>query len=125
MDPLIIKPTNTTFMVYLDKAEGRFEFSGRSRPENVMLLFESIFEWFKKYEVDPNPETIINFKLEYFNSSSAKVLLRFFANLEEMRVRGMNMKIVWHYRVNDDDMLEAGEDFASLIDVPFEFVALK
>ena len=125
MDPLFIKETDTTFKVTLDKANGIFEFTGRSRPENVVSFFEPIFDWFKKYEADPNPETIIRFNLDYFNSSSAKVLLRFLVHLESMFQNGLDVKIHWLYKENDEDILETGEDYASLVDVPFEFVVFN
>lgn len=122
MNPLFIKATDTTFQVNLNKVDGIFEFSGKSRPENVVSFFEPIFDWFKKYEDNPNSETIVCFNLEYFNSSSAKVLLRFLVCLEEMSRKGINIKILWKYRANDEDILETGEDYASLVEVPFEFM---
>ena len=125
MEPLIIDGTETKLQVSLVKSEGVFEFSGRSRPENIVLFFEPIFKWFEKYETQPNPETIIVFNLDYFNSSSAKVLLRFFVRIEEMCERGLDMKIHWKYMVDDEDLLEAGNDFASVVNVPFEFIEIE
>jgi len=125
MDPLFIKETDTTFKVVLDKANGIFEFTGRSRPENVVSFFEPIFDWFKEYETNPNTETIVSFNLDYFNSSSAKVLLRFLVLLESMNQKGLDVKIQWLYKENDEDILETGEDYASLVDVPFEFTIYK
>jgi len=125
MDPLFIKETDTTFKVVLDKANGIFEFTGRSRPENVVSFFEPIFDWFKEYETNPNTETIVSFNLDYFNSSSAKVLLRFLVLLESMNQKGISVKIQWLYKENDEDILETGEDYASLVDVPFEFTVFE
>ena len=31
-----------------------------------------------------------------------------------------NATIVWQYEEEDEDMLEAGKDYAAMIDVPFE-----
>ncbi|MDA3892198.1 MAG: DUF1987 domain-containing protein [Salinivirgaceae bacterium] len=125
MDPLILKPTNTTFQIHLDKSTGVFEFSGRSRPENVMGFFDPIFSWFDKYHENPNQTTVVTFKLEYFNSSTAKVLLRFLVRLEKMLITGVDVKIVWKTRKNDEDMLETGQDYATLISVPFEFIEFQ
>lgn len=125
MEPLILDRTETTLKVNLIKSEGLFEFDGRSRPENIVTFFEPIFNWFEKYETQPNPETIIKFNLDYFNSSSAKVLLRFFVRLEEMCEKGIDVKVHWKYKANDEDLLEAGTDFASIVDVPFEFIEVN
>ncbi len=125
MNPLIIESTDTTLQVNLNKSTGVFEFSGRSRPEDIVRFFKPIFDWFKEYESDPNPETVVTFKMDYFNSSSAKVLLRFLVFIEDMFNKGINIRIKWCYVVNDDDMLETGEDYSTLIKVPFEFEEIE
>ena len=125
MEPLIIEGTETTLQVDLIKSEGLFKFEGRSRPENIASFFEPIFDWFNKYETDPNPETIIQFNLDYFNSSSAKVLLRLFVRIEEMFEKGLSVKVHWQYLSNDEDLLEAGHDFSSVVKVPFEFIEIE
>jgi hypothetical protein len=125
MDPLKLNGTETTIGVLLDKANGIFEFSGKSRPENVIGFFEPIFTWIESYELEPNPETVFSFKLDYYNSSSAKVLLRLLVRLEDMLVRGHDVKIHWYYRNSDEDMRESGEDYATLVSVPFEFIELN
>ncbi len=122
MIPLIVEGNEVTLTFNLNKELGIFEFSGRSRPENVMSFFEPIFEWFDDYAKNPNPETIIKFKLEYYNSSSAKVILRLLVRFEEMFKQGVNIKVQWCYRENDEDILESGEDYATLVEVPFEFL---
>lgn len=125
MIPLIVDGTDITFSTVLDKDQGLFEFSGRSRPENVVSYFEPIFNWFDQYKSDPNSETIINFKLEYYNSSSAKVILRLLVKFEEFQKDGMDIKIHWYYPESDEDILESGEDYDSLVDIPFKFIEVE
>ncbi|HAN00290.1 MAG TPA: nuclear pore complex subunit [Marinilabiliales bacterium] len=125
MNPLIIRGTETTIGVILDKANGLFEFSGKSRPENVVDFFEPIFNWIDGYEKSPNDETIFSFKLDYYNSSSAKVLLRLLVRLEEIFEKGNKLKVHWYYRGNDEDMRESGEDYATLVTLPFEFIEMN
>lgn len=125
MSPLIIKGTETTLAITLDKVNGIFEFSGKSRPENVSDFFEPIFKWFEEYAKQPNQETVVNFKLDYYNSSSAKVLLRLLVRIEELDESGIHSKIHWYYRSNDEDMKESGEDYSSLVSVPFEFFMME
>lgn len=122
MAPLIIEGTDITFSTVLDKEHGIFEFSGRSRPENVVSYFEPIFQWFDAYKLEPNPETTVNFKLEYYNSSSAKVILRLLVKFEELKKAGLNIQINWYYPESDEDILESGEDYESLVDIPFKFI---
>jgi len=124
MNRFEVQGSDVILTTILDKDKGVFELSGRSRPENVSGYFEPIFSWFDEYSKNPNQETIIDFKLEYYNSSSAKVLLRLFVKFEEFHANGMNIKINWHYPSNDEDILESGEDYASLVEVPFDFLEI-
>ena len=124
MSPLILKGTETTFAVVLDKEQGIFEFSGKSRPENVISFFEPIFAWFDEYEKDCNNETIVSFKLDYYNSSSAKVLLRLLVKIEELAEKGIDIKVNWYYKGNDEDMKDSGEDYASLVSASFELIEI-
>lgn len=125
MAPLFIQGTNITLTTYLNKEQGVFEFLGRSRPENVIEYFEPVFAWFDKYQQDPNDQTLVDFKLEYYNSSSAKVLLRLLVRFEDFYKKGMNIKVNWYYPESDEDILESGEDYASLVDVPFNFIEVE
>lgn len=125
MAPLIIEGSDITFSTTLDRDNGHFEFFGRSRPENVVSYFEPIFEWFEEYKNNPLPETIIRFKLEYYNSSSAKVILRLLVKFEEYTKQGLDFKVYWYYPESDEDILESGEDYESLVDVPFKFIELE
>jgi len=125
MDPLKLNGTETTIGVLLDKANGIFEFSGKSRPENVIGFFEPIFSWIDQYEQNPNQETVFSFKLDYYNSSSAKVLLRLLVRLEDIFEKGHPVKIQWYFRKTDEDMRESGEDYSTLVTVPFEFIELN
>lgn len=121
MDNFYLKGTETTLTIGLNKNEGSFLFQGKSRPENAFAYYEGVFQWFDQFEKDPNSEMRIEFKLEYFNSSSAKVFLRLMVRFEKLLNRGFDIKILWYFHAFDEDVLEAGEDFASLVDVPFEF----
>lgn len=124
MNPLLIKPTDVSLSISMDKEKGIFEFAGKSRPENAVDFFEPVFNWFDNYISNPNPITVISFKLEYYNSSSAKVLLRLLVRFEQLMGKGHEVKVHWFYRPNDEDILESGEDFSTLVNVPFEFIQL-
>ena len=55
-------------------------------------------------------------KLEYFNTASSKIILDIFTAIEKI---ANDRKVVWHYDKDDEDMLEAGEDYQALIMLPF------
>jgi len=45
--------------------------------------------------------------------------------LESIRAAGNEVAVLWHYEVDDEDMLEAGEDYAGIINVPFRMVQIE
>ncbi|MCE9540891.1 MAG: DUF1987 domain-containing protein, partial [Bacteroidetes bacterium] len=37
-------------------------------------------------------------------------------------VNGSQIKVLWYYKAKDEDMKESGEEFARLVNIPFEFI---
>ncbi len=122
MEVINIKGTEDTPSVTLDKEKGIFEIAGRSLPEDVSMFYEPILKWIDEYAQAPNPETVVTFKLEYFNTASSKVLLDVLLKFEEIMDNGNNVSVKWNYREDEDDMLEAGEEYADIVSIPFDYV---
>ena len=122
MEVIKILGTEDTPTVILDKAENHFEISGRSLPEDVAAFYEPILEWLNDYADEPNSKTVFDFKLEYFNTASSKLLLDVLLKLEDMVDDGNEVLVKWHYPSDDEDMEEAGEEYADIVEVPFEQV---
>jgi len=100
-----------------------FEISGRSLPEDVVAFYEPILEWLDEYTSDPLEKTVFDFKLEYFNTASSKLLLDVLLKLEDMYDDGNDVLVRWHFPDDDEDMEEAGEEYADIVEVPFEQVS--
>jgi hypothetical protein len=123
MDIIKIKGTDDTPSVILDAASNFFEIAGRSLPEDVAAFYSPIIDWLDKYIQSPNPKTNFNFKLVYFNTASSKLLLDILMKLEELHKNGKEVLVKWHYSEDDEDMKEAGEEYADIVDVPFEQIS--
>lgn len=123
MNTIKIMGTDDTPTVILDSENEIFEISGRSLPEDVTAFYEPIIRWLDEYSSNPNPKTIFTFKLVYFNTASSKLLLDILMKLEQMHEDGKDMLIRWYYPEDDEDMQEAGEEYADIVDVPFEQVS--
>ena len=123
MQAIKIKGSDDTPNVILDKDNGIFEISGRSLPEDVAAFYEPILEWLEDYAESPLDKTVVNFKLEYFNTASSKLLLDVLLKLEDMFDDGKDILVRWHYPDDDEDMEEAGEEYADIVEVPFEQVS--
>ena len=116
-----IEATDETPHVILDKEAGLFEFSGKSLPEDVTLFYNPILDWLEEYGSDANEKTTVIFKLDYFNTASSKLILDILMKLEELNEEDLTEVIIeWHYDEEDEDMEEAGEEYADIVDVTFE-----
>ncbi len=123
MEKIVIEPTNETPKVILDKENSVFEFSGNSLPEDVSTFFHPILNWFDEYAKTPNKSTKISFNFEYYNTSSSKMILKLLEKFRDIHRRGNDVEVHWHYLEDDEDMIEAGEDYSENIKVPFKFIA--
>ncbi|MGD9977511.1 MAG: DUF1987 domain-containing protein [Bacteroidales bacterium] len=122
METIKIMGTDDTPTVILDAENEIFEISGRSLPEDVTAFYDPILSWLDEYSSSPNGKTIFTFKLVYFNTASSKLLLDVLMKLEQMHESGNDVLIRWYYPEDDEDMQEAGEEYAEIVDVPFEQV---
>lgn len=98
--------------------------SGRSLPEDVSTFYKPVFEWLEGFSNTQTPGTVFKFKLEYFNTASSKIILDILMKLEDMmESKQSELKIEWYYFESDDDMLEAGEEYKELVEIPFHLIA--
>lgn len=115
-----------TPFIELNPNNGNFEMKGKSIPENTKGFYEPLFQWMEEYAQNPAPLTTFNIQLDYFNTSSAKVIVDFFKKLEAIEKSGKGkVTINWHYDEDDGDMMEAGQDYQSIIKVTFQLISFK
>jgi hypothetical protein len=123
MEVIKIVGTDDTPSVTMDVANEIFEISGRSLPEDVAAFYEPILDWLDRYSEEATGKTVFNFKLVYFNTASSKMLLDILLKLEEMYEGGKEVLVRWHFPEDDEDMEEAGEEYADIVEVPFEQIS--
>jgi len=120
MQTLQLAGTDQTPTVTLDKEKSIFEFSGRSLIDKAIQFYQPIIEWMAEYSENPNSKTEVVFRMEYMNTSSSKALFDLFAILQNIE----GAKVIWCFQDEDEDMEETGEEFSSLVKMPFEMRAL-
>lgn len=121
LKPMHIKATDDTPEVLLDASSGIFSIKKRSLPENAMEFYAPILEWLQKYALNPQPITILNVELEYFNTASSKQLVKVLFTLEHIG-RKSDITVRWYYNPIDKDMQMIGRRFNRLINLNFEFI---
>lgn len=125
MTALQLEGSSKTPHVNFDPETGLLELKGRSIPENSIDFYKPLIDWIDKYGRTPGAKTSLHVQLEYFNTSSSKCILDVFKKLEAIRAAGNDVTVLWHYEADDEDMLEAGEDYAGIINVPFKMIQIE
>jgi hypothetical protein len=120
MDILMLEATQDTPKVMLNKRDGIFQLTGRSILEDPSAFYDPIVEWLTDYAPQPNPSTVFTFKMNYFNSSTSKVIYDMLHVLKEIK----GVQVEWCYQNGDDDILDAGKEFEEELEIPFNFKQL-
>ena len=123
MKKLTIEGAEDNPQVILDADNKYMEISGRSLPEDVNTFYEPVLAWLEEYSRSPADVTVFTFRLTYFNTASSKVILDILTLFEEMIEAGHQVKVRWLYPDDDEDMMEAGEEYADMVEVPFEIIS--
>ncbi|TLX71492.1 DUF1987 domain-containing protein [Labilibacter sediminis] len=125
METIIREGSPKTPYVRFDGEKGIIEIKGRSIPENSIEFYKPLIDWLEEYGNAALAETAVNVQLEYFNTSSSKCILDIFKKLELIFKKGQKVEVNWYYEEDDEDMFEAGEDYQSIINIPFKMIEME
>lgn len=113
VDNILLKETDNSPRVIMDKERGWIEFEGKSYPENTFAFYRPITEWLKHYfnaGAYVNQTTTINFKFLYFNSATTQIIFEILDIVEASEVK--NIKIYWFYDKESQNGYEDYEDYS-------------
>lgn len=105
--------------------DGIIKIRGRSIHENVTEFFEPVEVWIDEYIKSPAEITRVDIYLEYFNSASAKVFIHLLQKLTFVTLKDTKFIFNWYYEEGDEDILEGGEYFSSILDVPINLIKIN
>ncbi|OSM04091.1 DUF1987 domain-containing protein [Magnetofaba australis] len=127
MENIVIEATERAPELRFDFAAQRFSMKGESYPEDVSAFFGAPIESLQSHlRAQEGAAITFDFELVYFNSSSAKVLMRIFDMLEEAASNGNTVVINWRHLADDDNMAELGEEFGEdLEEAEFNLVEVE
>lgn len=120
MNILFLEATNDTPGVMLNKRDGVFEVAGRSILEDANSFYDPVMAWLTDYAQQPNSSTVFTFKLNYFNSSTSKVIYIMLNVLKDIQ----GAQVDWCYHKDDEDILEAGREFEEELEMAFNYKQL-
>ena len=123
MEIMRLAGTDESPDVILDKSTNEFKFEGKSLPEDVREFYTPIHQWIDDYVLEPNDNTVVEFNMEYFNSASSKQILDVLERFAVLAENGKAISVKWYFSEDDEDMEDAGESYADIVEVPFELIS--
>ena len=124
-DILNIAGTYDTPTIKFDPNEGTFAMSGRSLPANTFDFYAPMLDAVLDYLKNPLEFSKFDFKMDFINSSSTKVIQELFYRIEQVHKKGAKVIVNWYYKFGDEDLKELGDDLRMDITFPFEFIAYE
>lgn len=125
MENLFVEKSEKTPEVLLEGSKGLIVIKGRSLPEDPIGFYKPIIEWVHEYCHAPSKRTEVNVHLEFFNTSSSKCILDIFRCLELAYKKGSDVAVNWICDEDDEDLLECGEDYRSIINLPINIIEIS
>jgi hypothetical protein len=117
MDNKYIRATDFGPEIEMD-ASGTLKIRGKSMMEDASIYFKPCQEWVNEYTQNVKVPITVIFELLFFNSSSAKQILKLLIELDESPIEA---NVVWIYPKGNDVLLERGQELEIMLDLPFEF----
>ena len=103
--------TASTPYVLIDEEKGYMRFEGESYSENVIEFFRVVTNWLSGYLESEFTKFTFDCALEYFNSSTSKLLYNMLMNMDKAASDGKEIIINWYADKDNDIIIESGEDF--------------
>lgn len=122
MEELIIEATDETPYIHLNPITNQLFFSGKSLPEDVRNFYSPVLEWIDKFISTHRDNATVEFKMDYFNTASSKIILDILLKLETIHLEGNPLIVKWLYKSKDIDMKEAGDEYAEIVEIPFNHI---
>jgi hypothetical protein len=109
------KTTSTPYLL-IDEEKGYMKLEGRSFHEDVTTFFKEIFDWLDIYLPTDFDEFTFDFEMDYFNSSTSKLLHNMLMKMDIYATVDKKIVINWITTEDNDIIIECGEDFQEEIE---------
>lgn len=111
-----IAQSKNTPEVIIDPETSYVLIKGNSVSENSFGFYKPVLDTLDQYQDAGIRITKIDVNMDYFNSSSSKIILDILLRIKK---RNEKIEINWYVKKNDPDMMEAAEDYMAIVNVPF------
>ncbi|TAE11582.1 MAG: DUF1987 domain-containing protein [Bacteroidetes bacterium] len=111
--------------ITFDESAGLLRIEGESYHEYAIEFFKPVFEGLEDFVTKyPTRKLTLEFRLSYFNTSTARRFLEIFQFLEEHYQKGGQVSVKWYYEDDDFDIFDSGMEYALHVSYDFECLPL-
>lgn len=120
-----IEATAKTPKLKVNPEKGLIHLSGISIPEDPRAFYTPFLNAVDAYAENPKEKTLVEFKLEYFNTSTTLILRNLLQKLTELK-NSTDLQIRWYFEEDDEDMGEVGGELQVLFpQVDFQIIEVQ
>lgn len=119
MKQLNIPPTENTLGIHYNVENHHLLLEGSSFPENAQTFFSPLFDWLER-RIETKAPLSLEMNFNYLNSGSIKCILTILRMLGEFHGQGGEVKAIWKYAPEDEDIKDLGERISRLAGLPLE-----
>ncbi|HKK00802.1 MAG TPA: DUF1987 domain-containing protein, partial [Desulfuromonadales bacterium] len=125
MEILHIEGTRSTPEIHFDPVDRVLRIAGESYPENSFAFYQPLQAWIAEFLSENSGAVVLNIGLSYLNTGSTKCLLDILDLFEEAFVTGRDITVDWHCDRDNDRAVEAAEEFAEEVTMPFNIIPIN
>ncbi|PLX15792.1 MAG: hypothetical protein C0599_16230 [Salinivirgaceae bacterium] len=119
------EPAFRTPEIKFDPENNFFIIKGRSLPEDANNFYAPYKSWLKNYFRGSIDESEFILQIDYFNSSSSRMILEMMYIIRDSINEGNKINIIWRYQEDDDEMMTVGEEIQTIIEVPMKMECIS
>lgn len=123
MEHIHIEPLQNAPRIDFDPEKGTLTFEGKSLMEDSESFYLPLVNWIIEYAKNPHEGTVVDFRYEYFNTSSSKWLITITKQLKVLFDNDQSTQVNWYWP--DEDILEYGEVIRDLVDMPINMIEIE
>ena len=120
MEKLVIEKTDITPQIDFNPEQGLLKITGRSIPLNPKRFYEPVLSWIASYVANPNPDTVLDVYMDYFNTASTFLITDIIRQLNK-GLTGKTLIVNWYHDAGDDDVLEIAGNMESVTGIKFNY----
>jgi hypothetical protein len=122
MNDLLIEGSVSSPTVRGEWENGILYMEGDSYPENSYELYGSMVAWVASYLKESSEPLTLELTLLYLNTSSIKVMMDMFDEMEERFQESRQVAVNWYFDAENERVAELAEEFKEDCTFPFKII---